>query len=140
MDRVVAVVHIGPAKLAEADLEHDIPCAVTDVPDILSLEVLHCGRGLSVPNQRDRFLEVEVDRVAPALSALDGPLLDISRPRQVRDPPHVSQVRGLAIHLDPPGLVTLRVVEGEASAISPSDELDDPRPDRLDGGDLPGGP
>src|SRR6266545_3493302 len=139
MDGVVAVVHIGPAELAEGNLERDISIAVTHVPDILSLVELHCGDRL-VPTQGLRFFEVEVERVTPAASARNGPVLDIPGPRQIRDPPHVSQVRGLAIHLDPPGLVPIRVVEGEPSAVSTPDELDDPRSDRCDSGDLPRGP
>src|SRR5262245_54488960 len=136
VDRVVAVVHVGSAELAEPDLESDVARGVADVPDVLPLAGLH-GSNARGPRERLGLLEVQVHRVAPAAAALDRPLLDVARPRQVGDAPHVRQLRHTAVHLNAPGLGTLRVVEGQAAAVRAAYELDDASPDRRDGGNLP---
>src|SRR5262245_36890990 len=104
MHRVVAMVDVGPALLAELDLEPDAPIPAQP-PDILPDQVLCRRNRVSAPVHGDAFLEVQMDGVVPAVTLVDvGPVLDLSGFRdQQRYPVGVEGVRVLPVHLDGPG-------------------------------------
>ena len=103
MDRVVAMVDIGPAELAELHLERDRPVASgAQSPDVLSDQSFGCRDGGASSVDRNAFFEVEMDRMVPAAASVDiGPVLDFARLRdQEGDAVGVEGVRRLPIHVD----------------------------------------
>src|SRR6185369_492916 len=73
---VVAVLHVGPGKLTEPDGHLDTVGAVSfgaDAIDILPCPFFPFGRCYSATGQDDPLLEVNMDRMAPAVLAKDTP-------------------------------------------------------------------
>src|SRR5262245_3757166 len=141
------MVDVGPAVLAELDLERDLPLAeVAQSPDVLSDEAFVRRDRVGTAIDGDALLEVEMDRMVPTAAAVDvGPVLDLARFRdQERDPVGVHRVRGLAV--DPDGPREHRGLRAVGRALTcywvarvalagPS-ELHDPGPHRRDDRDL----
>src|SRR5262245_63108635 len=99
------MVDIGSAVFAELDLERDRPAAGrAQPPDILSDQPFGRRDRISCPVDGDAFLEVEVDRMVPASTAVDiGPVLDVARLRvEQRDAVGVHRVRFLPVDPDGP--------------------------------------
>ena len=77
MNRIVAVVNIGPTIFAKLDLERDrLSASRTQAPDILSDQPFVRRDRVASPVDGDAFPEVEMDRMVPTRAAIDiGPVL-----------------------------------------------------------------
>ena len=109
---VVAVLHVAARKLPKPNREGDLVTTIihpSNSVDILAGPFLPLRRRLSIPRQNAALLEVDVDVVTPASTAvLDVPDLQVSERGCRGYPTHVGTQHLLVIRLDPPGLVDVQ--------------------------------